>query len=405
MKYVETVKSGLVLLLVFLAGCGGGGGGSSSGTPPAQTSLTTISGVASKAPISGGTVTAYRIVNNAKGSAIVSGPTGAGGAYSLDLGSYTGPVILEISGGTYTDEATGTPATIPASAPLHTLVSNASGTISVAITPLTELASQLAGSTLTASAIDSANAQVASIFKVYDIVKTLPVTPTATVLNALPNTTQGSDQKDYTLALAAFSQVAATQSMSVAATVSYLKNNISNAALTATAATVIQSAATTYFSAANTNNTTGVTDPASTTLVTIVGNKQVTVTLSTAGTIPTGNSIKGMQFELTLPTGCSVPSDANGVLSTYLLSSGVAPNYIGATKTGNTLLFNVTYTNGLTTTGDFLAVLCDMAGTVADPTTASFPVTAGYKVEDLPLNSGTIYLATVSIAATKVVVK
>jgi hypothetical protein len=410
MKYVGIMKLGMVLCLLTLVGCGGGGGSSSTtpvgDTPQIQT--TKINGTASKGPIIGGTVTAYKIVNNAKGDFIVSGPTGAGGSYSLDLGSYAGPVLLEISGGTYTDEATGnTTATIPVAAPLHAVVSSATGTVSVAITPLTDIAYQLAGSTLTAAAIDSANKQVSDVFNVSDIIKTQPVLPTKSTLDALPTTTQGQDQRDYTLALAAFSQVASTQSTSVADTVSYLKNNISGSTLGDTAATVVQNAVSTYFSPSNTKNTTGVTDPSSTNLVSI-GAKQVIVKLSTAGTIPNGSSIKGIQFELNLPTGVSVKSDSSGVLASYLLTSGVALTattpYISGNITGNKMIINFINGSGIST-GEFATLTCDVAYNATVPTIGNFSISAGYKIDDNIKDVGTINLSAVTISVTSLALK
>lgn len=411
MKYIGILKSGMVILMLFLVGCGGGGGdGDASPSTPSvvtiQTPTTKINGIASKGPINAGIVSAYKIANSAKGDLIVSSATGADGLYSLDLGAYTGPVLLEISGGTYTDEATGK--IISVATPLHAVVSSASGTVSAAITPFTELAYQLIGYTLTPAAIDSGNKQVSDILKIYDIIKTQPVSPIKSMLDALPTTIQGQDQRDYTLAIATFSQVVSTQNMSVADTISYLKNNISSSALTTTAATVIQNAAATFFSPTNTNNKTGVTDISSTNLI-YIGAKQVIVKLSTIGTIPNGNSIKGMQFEFNLPAGVSVKSDANGVLASYLLASGVAPTstsmIFGNTITGSKLSISFLNNSGIAA-GEFATLTCDVAYNSTIPTIGSFSISSGYKVEDLILNSGTINLsAVVVIAVSSVTVK
>lgn len=405
MKYSGYLKSGMIFLLLALVGCGGGGGSSAgnSGGVPNQPPTTKINGIASKGPINGGTVTAYKIVNNAKGDVIVSGSTGADGSYTLDLGSYSGPVLLEISGGTYTDEATGnTNSSIPTAAPLHAVVSSASGTVSVAITPFTELAYQLAGTTLSSSAINSANKQVSEIFKVYDIIKIQPVSPIKSVLDALPTSIQGQDQRDYTLALALFSQVASSQGKSVADTISYLKNNISSAALSTVAAAAIQNAAATFFSVLNPNNKTGVTDFSSTNL-SYIGGKQVIVKLATTGTIPSGNSIKGMQFELNLPTGVTVRSDANGVLSSYLLTgvASTSTSLLIGHSTSSKILFNFTDSNGITI-GEFATLICDVSYNVTLPTSSSFSLTSGYKVVDLIANSGTVNLSAVTIAVSSV---
>jgi len=406
MKHIGIVKAGLVLLLLSLVGCGGGGGSSPTTGAVIAGQTTKVSGVASKSPITGGTVTAYKIVNNAVGDLIDSTTTSTGGSYSLNLGSYSGPVLFKIIGGAYTDEATGsTNATIPTSEPLHAVVSNASGVMSVAITPLTELAYQLAMPSLTTTAIESANKQVSTIFKVYDIIKTQPVNPDASSLAALPNTIQGSDQRDYTLFLATFSQLAFDQSSSVADTVSYLKNNISST-ITTSAATKIQKAASSFFSSTNINNKTGTTDPGKANIVKIVG-KQVVVKLSTVGNIPSGNIIKGIQFEINLPTGVSVKSDANGVYADSLSISGIAlsaiDGYILGNVTGSKIVINVT--SGGFTTGEFATLICDVADNINTPTSGSFSISSGYKVTDLMPNSGTINLSNVSINVLSVVAR
>ncbi len=404
MKYIGILKCGLAVLLLVLAGCGGGS--SSSSTPVDVTPLpqtTKITGIASKGLIGGGTVTAYKIINSAVSDVISSGTTGANGSYSLDLGTYTGPVLFEISGGTYTDEATGNPTTIPVTAPLHAVVSSVTGITSVAaITPLTELAYQLAGSILTATAINNANQQVSSIFKVYDVIKVLPVSPTKIVLDALPSSIQGQDQRDYTLVLATLSQVSSTKGLSVAETVNYLKNNISGAVLTTVAATALQDAAAAYFNPSNTKNTTGVTDPASTNLV-YIGAKQVSVKLSTTGTIPNGNAIKGMQFEIDLPSGVSVKSDTSGVLANAQIS-GVAPTetsmLVGNTS-GSKLSISFVNNSGIAT-GEFVTLVFDVANNVSIPTIGSFFIPTGYKVTDLVRDSGTVSLSAVSIFVSSV---
>lgn len=96
--------------VLLFAGCGGGGGGSggSSPPPPPPPVQGAINGTAVKGPVSDGTVTAYAISNGMMGSQIASAKTDAQGNFSLAIGTYTGPVMLQMSGGSYTDEATGT---------------------------------------------------------------------------------------------------------------------------------------------------------------------------------------------------------------------------------------------------------------------------------------------------------
>src|SRR5512139_941910 len=108
MRKYKNLKTMLVLTLLIgslslLFGCGGGGGG---GTSPA-TSGGIISGTAVKGPINGGTVTAYTITNGTMGTRLASGTTDAQGNFQISIGAYSGPVMLQLSGGTFTDEAKG----------------------------------------------------------------------------------------------------------------------------------------------------------------------------------------------------------------------------------------------------------------------------------------------------------
>jgi len=169
----------------------------------AATSPTVISGVASKGPLNGSTVCAYAITAGAKGAALGSCATNiVNGNYSIDIGAYTGPVLFEATGGTYTDEATG--ATVALASPLRSILSNATGSAAnVAVTALTELAYQMANAVpggLTGANIQAAIASVQTNFGVADIVNTLPVD----ALNVPPGASPA--QKTYALALATISQ-------------------------------------------------------------------------------------------------------------------------------------------------------------------------------------------------------
>lgn len=188
------------MALLTMSGCGGGGGGSAAVTPK----NTIVSGIASKGPLNGSNVCAYAITGNAKGSALGACATNiANGNYSIDIGTYTGPVLFEVSGGTYTDEASG--ATVALTSTLHSMLSSANGgAASVAITPLTELAYLDASAIpagLTGTRIQSAVARVQANFGVSDIIGTMP----ADALNVPVSAT--SEQKKYALALATVAQL------------------------------------------------------------------------------------------------------------------------------------------------------------------------------------------------------
>ena len=85
----------------LLLACGGGGyGGMASGG-------TEVSGTVLKGAVSGASITAYGITNGMMGSRVGSGTTDSTGNFTISIGDYAGPLMLQASGGTYTDEATG----------------------------------------------------------------------------------------------------------------------------------------------------------------------------------------------------------------------------------------------------------------------------------------------------------
>jgi len=186
-----------LLATLAIAGCGGGGGTAPATAPaPAQTSV--VSGVASKGPIKAGTGKIYAIRNGVedRSAPIGQGVTDATGGYLVDVGSYTGPVLVEVTGGSYTDEVSA--ATVTLKSPLRAIISNvATGTKTVAVTPLTELAynKALGGGSLSAASIDDANGKIAAFYKLTDIISTLPIAGGA-----------GEDQKKYAFVLGSFAQ-------------------------------------------------------------------------------------------------------------------------------------------------------------------------------------------------------
>jgi len=351
MKLKNLMYSGLILVALALFGCGGGGGGSND-----SVATTKLSGVASVAPINVGTVEVFKIANGVKVTpAIASGKTDANGSYSLSWPSYSGPVLVEVSGGSYTDPATGNTSLL--AAPLRAVVPNASGTVTAAVTPFTELAVQLAGANLTTAAIK--NEDVAIMFNIgdyniKDIIKTQPLAPTA---NALAAATPA--QRSYTLALAAFSQIVKDRSDTVANTITYLKSN------TATAAATLQNAAATFFTRANSNNTTGV----------------IVKKLFTTGSLPDSRKILGIQAEINLPNGVSVKNDINGVLSGYLQPSGsaTASSIISANLNGSKLIIIFADITGIAV-GEFATLYCDVSSTAPVPL-GVFSINPGFKIE------------------------
>ena len=142
-KIKPFLSATFALAIMTLLGCGGGGGGGGATIPGAADTIT-FSGVAAKGPINGGNIKVYAVKNGnvdfgtVLGSGITS--TDGSGRYSVTLNSAPiGPVVVEVSGGSYTDEASGTPA-VGIQVPLRAVVSGVADGAKIAVTPLTNLA-------------------------------------------------------------------------------------------------------------------------------------------------------------------------------------------------------------------------------------------------------------------------
>ena len=135
----------------------------------------------------------------------------------MPLGSYSGAVMLQMSGGTYIDEATGTTMTMGAgdlmSAVMPTVASGTavSGVWLTAMTSMAQArAAGMAGG-MTDTNIAAANTAMGNYFSVGDILKTRPMDPTV----AGSGTNASQDARNYGMTLAAMSQYAENLNMSV----------------------------------------------------------------------------------------------------------------------------------------------------------------------------------------------
>jgi hypothetical protein len=195
---------------LVLTGCGGGGGGGGdSGTSSSTTG--TISGTAVKGPVNGGTVTAYRINSNGtRGTQIGTSMTDAQGNFSMQVGDYSGAVMLQLSGGQYRDEAIDQLMNMDQNTVMTALIPDmASGEMmgNIEITPLTSMAQawaqNMAGG-MTQANITLANRNMGQYFDVGDILTTQPMDPLVQDSGAGAN----QEQRNYGMTLAAMSQEA-----------------------------------------------------------------------------------------------------------------------------------------------------------------------------------------------------
>ena len=312
-KILFGVIFSLAVMTVF--GCGGGGGGA---TPP-----TIISGVASKGPfISGSPVKVFAVdqATGTKGAQLGTGVVSDGlGTYSVDIGIYAGPIVIEVSG-TYKDEANpAQPGQVDVTTPLRAVISNAvSGTNVVMVTPLTELAVREMNNTYVKANIDAKNAEIATIFKLDNIITTKPVDATDATAIAAATTAQ----KNYSLVLAAVSQLVTNSATNLDTTLTGMSTDISGNVMADRSIAGFKTALFDFVTSAN--NKTGITDTATAT-VNIGSFKLAHLKISTAG-LAADAKIGGIDFTFNLPAGVTLPKDAltNEVSPGSVVISGVA---------------------------------------------------------------------------------
>jgi hypothetical protein len=204
----------LIGSMSLLYGCGGGGSSAtiSGGTTGANGM---VSGTAVKGPISGGTVIAYAITNGTMGMQLTSGTTDSQGHFTISIGDYAGPIMLQMSGGTYVEEATGATVSMAPgdvmTAIMTTLLTGSTVT-GIQVTPLTSMAQAMANNMaggMTDANIAAANTAIGNYFMVNDILHTPPMNP----LVSGSSGTATQDMKNYGMAIAAMSQSAKDMGM------------------------------------------------------------------------------------------------------------------------------------------------------------------------------------------------
>jgi IPT/TIG domain-containing protein len=170
---------GLLVASIGVTGCDDSDSDGGGGEP------TFASGSAVKGPVSEANVTVLALrATGILGAELGSGISGATGEFDVEVPDTTGWAAVRVTGGTFVDEATGAPATIPDDEPLLGFVDveNAS---EAAITPLSTLAFPLVRlfahdpeATLDDS-VHNAFAAVGNLFGLADIATLLPADLTA----------------------------------------------------------------------------------------------------------------------------------------------------------------------------------------------------------------------------------
>jgi NHL repeat len=160
------------LIVLTLGACGGGSGGGGGSTPPPPTGTTgTVAGVAGKGLLLNAIVNFYPVSNGAAGTtSLASVRTNATtGAFSSPVTS-SGPVLVTLtvdSSSQMLDELSGATVAAPTGLVLHALLDSVTDQEAIAVTPLTELAYDIAlaaSGGLTATNNDSADNAVSAAF-------------------------------------------------------------------------------------------------------------------------------------------------------------------------------------------------------------------------------------------------
>ncbi len=178
---------------------------------------TTLSGTAFNGSMSLATMTAYAVSGGTKGAQIASATTDSQGKFSMSLGSYSGPVMLQASGGSYLDEATGTTMTVAASDAMSAVLPTVTAGSTVAgvwVTPVTTMAQARAATLsggMTDANINAANTAMGNYFSISDILHVQPINPG--VMGS--GMGAGADAQNYGITLAAMSQYAKGLGMNV----------------------------------------------------------------------------------------------------------------------------------------------------------------------------------------------
>ncbi|MBD3649554.1 MAG: hypothetical protein HUJ31_19340, partial [Pseudomonadales bacterium] len=201
---------------------------------PVSTTVS-IGGGVTKGPVAGATINVYAVDENGDKSAepIATATTDENGQYTIELTDFTGVYIVEATGGTYVDEATGTSKSIPAEAPLRAVstveTADESTTVTASVTPLTEIATQVAEQKpggLTADNVTAGNDEVGSLFfGTTEGAGENLLTTTPADITKEDSETASDDERLYGLMVGAISELE-NQTGSLAEAVSTIANDI-----------------------------------------------------------------------------------------------------------------------------------------------------------------------------------
>ncbi|MCK9214240.1 MAG: hypothetical protein M0P52_07240 [Rhodoferax sp.] len=184
------------------------------------TTTAMLRGTAFNGLVNSGTVSAYAVNGGMLGAQIASAVVDGQGNFTMPLGSYSGPVMLQMHGATYMDEATKTLMTMAPSDVMTAVLPSVTGAANVTgvmVTPVTSMAQSRAmgmSGGMTDANMAAANAAMGNYFSISDILHTQPMDPVASGSGA--NASQ--DARNYGLTVAAMSEYAQSLTMPVSST-------------------------------------------------------------------------------------------------------------------------------------------------------------------------------------------
>jgi sugar lactone lactonase YvrE len=171
--FIETrVRLTAILSLsLILAACSGGGGGGGGTPPPPAMTTGTVAGVAGKGLLLNAIVNFYAVTNGAASTASLANvrTDSMTGAFTSPV-TTSGPVLVTVTVDSSTqmlDELSGTALAAPTGLVLHALLDSVTDQQSIAVTPLTEMAYDIAlaaSGGLTATNNDAADNAVSTAF-------------------------------------------------------------------------------------------------------------------------------------------------------------------------------------------------------------------------------------------------
>ncbi|WP_455207526.1 hypothetical protein [Kaarinaea lacus] len=169
-----TLTCMLLLLTVLMAtGC------SDSTSLPPERPKGVISGKVVDGAISGAQVTLYSFANGARGQRLAGSTTDADGNYSAEVQAPSQPILIEATGGSYVEQATGMVVTVPDGNSLRAIVNYQSGQpVDTMVTPLTHLVAGLtAYNTANGTPVSQAYSQAKAAVDEYFTIDTSAVIP------------------------------------------------------------------------------------------------------------------------------------------------------------------------------------------------------------------------------------